>query len=79
MTNPPPSQKVDNPEAAYGGADAVEKTTYVTGRGTDPKDQAKGTTTPPPPGTTGMSPLAWGVIIVAALIALVFILGIFNK
>ena len=30
-----PQDRYENPEAALGGADAVEKTTYVTGKGTD--------------------------------------------
>jgi hypothetical protein len=32
-----PEDKLDLPETAYGGADAVEKTTYVKGKGTDPE------------------------------------------
>jgi hypothetical protein len=31
-----PKDRYVDPETALGGADAVEKTTYVTGRGTDP-------------------------------------------
>ena len=31
-----PQDRYENPETALGGADAVEKTTYVTGKGTDP-------------------------------------------
>ena len=31
-----PEDRYRNPETALGGADAVEKTTYVTGRGTEP-------------------------------------------
>jgi hypothetical protein len=34
-----PQDRYKNPEAALGGADAVEKTTYVTGKGTDPSAQ----------------------------------------
>jgi hypothetical protein len=32
-----PRDRYENPETALGGADAVEKTTYVTGSGTDPQ------------------------------------------
>ena len=32
-----PEDRYKNPEAALGGADAVEKTTYVTGKGTEPE------------------------------------------
>jgi hypothetical protein len=31
-----PDDRYRNPETALGGADAVEKTTYVTGKGTEP-------------------------------------------
>jgi hypothetical protein len=34
-----PQDRYKNPETALGGADAVEKTTYVTGKGTDPSGQ----------------------------------------
>ena len=43
MTSPTPEpegstggRRYEDPEAALGGADAVEKTTYVTGKGTEP-------------------------------------------
>ena len=32
-----PEDRYEQPEAALGGADAVEKTTYVTGKGTEPE------------------------------------------
>jgi hypothetical protein len=32
-----PKDRYENPETALGGADAVEKTSYVTGSGTDPE------------------------------------------
>jgi hypothetical protein len=32
-----PQDRYKNPESALGGADAVEKTTYVTGKGTEPE------------------------------------------
>jgi hypothetical protein len=32
-----PEDRYRNPETALGGADAVEKTTYVTGKGTEPE------------------------------------------
>ena len=71
-----PEDKLDLPEAAYGGADAVEKTTYVKGKGTDPEAE-----TPPgvpvarvPPG--GGQGATWAIIaflVVGA--ALVYLLG----
>ena len=32
-----PQDRYEHPEAALGGADSVEKTTYVTGKGTEPE------------------------------------------
>ena len=32
-----PQDRYENPETALGGADAVEKTSYVTGKGTEPE------------------------------------------
>ena len=37
-----PEDRYKNPETALGGADAVEKTTYVTGRGTEPEAMSPG-------------------------------------
>jgi hypothetical protein len=64
------------PEAALGGADAVEKTTYVTGRGTEPE-----TMKPPhvpearvPPG--GGTATTWAIVAFLILAALlVYFLG----
>jgi hypothetical protein len=36
-----PQDRYKNPETALGGADAVEKTTYVTGKGTDPSAERR--------------------------------------
>jgi hypothetical protein len=82
MTNPPPSRGVPDdkyrqpPDAALGGADAVEKTTYVTGSGTEPERQG-------PPGeaarkgAAGTAPNATWSIIVFLLVGavLVYVLG----
>jgi hypothetical protein len=71
-----PKDRYKNPETALGGADAVEKTTYVTGQGTDPSAQK-------PPGepsarvrSGGGLGAAWGIIaflVIAAI--LVYALG----
>ena len=70
-----PQDRYKNPETALGGADAVEKTTYVTGKGTDPSAQK-------PPGEpsarvrSGGQGAIWAIIaflIVAAV--LVYLLG----
>jgi hypothetical protein len=70
-----PEDRYKNPEAALGGADAVEKTTYVTGKGADPSAQK-------PPGEpsarvkSGGQGATWAIIaflIIAAV--LVYLLG----
>ena len=71
-----PQDRYKNPEAALGGADAVEKTTYVTGKGTDPSAQK-------PPGEptarvkSGSGQGAtWAIIAFLAIAAvLVYLLG----
>ena len=76
---PDPTDRPDvDAEAAYGGADAVEKTTYVTGSGTDPEavNRAPVTARVAPGG--GVNVLAWVVIALAALVALVYAVGIWR-
>jgi hypothetical protein len=65
------------PEAEVGGADAVEKTTYIVGEGTEPEAR------PSRPYVAGGaafpgSAAAWTVVAIAGLIALVFVMGIFR-
>ncbi len=71
-----PQDRYKNPEAALGGADAVEKTTYVTGKGTDPSAQK-------PPGVpaarvksgSGQGAI-WAILAFLAIAAvLVYLLG----
>ena len=72
----------DDAQANLGGADAVDKTTYVTGRGSDPEDaqsapddgQRMSRAAP----ATGMSAAGWALIGVAVLIALFFGVAIFR-
>ena len=81
MTNPPPSRGVPDdkyrqpPDAALGGADAVEKTTYVTGSGTEP--ERHGAEAPARKGTTGTGPNATWAILVFLFVGavLVYVLG----
>jgi hypothetical protein len=71
-----PEDRYKNPETALGGADAVEKTTYVTGRGTEPEamgpNDAPATRAPrrSAPNTTW---ILIGALLVAAV--LVYLLG----
>ena len=71
-----PPDRNKNPEAALGGADAVEKTTYVTGKGTDPSAEK-------PPGAPSARVSAgagqgttWAILAFLAIAAvLVYLLG----
>lgn len=82
MTNPPrdvPDDKNRQPtEAALGGADAVDKTTYVTGSGTEPeRSHADPAPAPATKGSGGTGPNAtWAIIVFLSVGAvLVYLLG----
>ena len=80
MSNPPsagtPDDKPRLPEASLGGADAVEKTTFVTGSGTEP-ERTRAEPAPPAKGAAGTGPNAtWAIIVFLAVSAvLVYLLG----
>jgi hypothetical protein len=89
MTNPTPGGVPDDkfqppPEASLGGADAVEKTSYVTGSGTDPermhRDAGHGRAEPAPPPEKGAGTgpnTTWAIIVFLAVAAvLVYLLGL---
>jgi len=76
-TPPDPNASPVNPETAYGGADAVEKTTYVVGEGTSPNAQHRGEA-PPPVATGGFNPIFWIVMIIAVVVGTVYVLGILG-
>jgi hypothetical protein len=85
MTNPPPDteggadrSKDRPPEADLGGADAVEKTTYVVGDGTEPEARQSGPYVARDAARTGGSITLWAIVTVAALIGLVYAIGIFR-
>jgi hypothetical protein len=71
-----PEDRYRDPEAALGGADAVEKTTYVTGQGTDPEAQHKaGTSAARVPSGSGHG-ATWAIIgFLAVMAVLVYLLG----
>ena len=90
MTDPTPGGVPDDkyrqpPDTALGGADAVDKTTYVTGSGTEPEGKRaegeRGRTEPAPPpakGASGTGPsTTWAIIVFLAVAAvLVYLLGL---
>jgi hypothetical protein len=71
-----PEDRYKNPETALGGADAVEKTTYVTGQGTDPETVHKaGTPSARVPSGSGHG-ATWAIIgFLAVMAVLVYLLG----
>ena len=71
-----PQDRYKNPETALGGADAVEKTTYVTGRGTEPAaSQPPGSPAARVPAGGGQG-ATWAIIAFLVIAAvLVYLLG----
>lgn len=77
-TNEPSKKPYADSETALGGADAVEKTTYVVGKGTNPNARTP-TDHPPSVGHTGMNPLVWIVILIAVIVGAVYFFGIAGR
>jgi hypothetical protein len=74
-TNDHPDPKFADPETALGGADAVEKTTYVVGSGTSPEARTPHGR-PPSVGHPGSRPIGWIAIALAILVAIVYFVGV---
>ena len=73
-----PRRQSSDAEAQLGGADAVEKTTYVTGAGTSPEGRR-------PPGVAaaqvsarGHSPIVWVLLVFIILMAIGYGAGVFR-
>ena len=74
-----PQKRYRDPEAALGGADAVEKTTYVEGRGTRPEAHVPpGTPTATVPARGGRNVLLWIVALVVVLLVIGYLGGLFG-
>jgi hypothetical protein len=74
-----PQDRYRDAEAALGGADAVEKTTYVEGHGTRPEARARpGTPTATVPAHAGRNALFWIVALVIVLLAIGYLGGLFG-
>lgn len=69
------SSESDSPEAALGGADAVQKTSYGVGQGTDPDARPGDSPVAHPPTGHGPNFLAWGIGAVAALVAIIYLIS----
>ncbi len=74
--NPLRPDRYRDPEAQLGGADDVEKTTYVTGRGTDPRARrGEG----PAATVKARGPGTWVTLVIVTLVilvALAYLIGI---
>jgi len=64
-------------EGGIGDADNVQKTSYVTGKGTDPNAQRrKGEVVASVGSGGGINVLGWAVGLVAVLVGLVYLIGV---
>lgn len=77
-TNDHPEPKFVDSETALGGADAVEKTTYVVGDGTDPNATSP-VGKPASVGKYGINPVVWGSVAVVVLLVVVYAFGVFRR
>lgn len=75
--NPFRGDRYRDPEAQLGGADAVEKTTYVVGEGTDPNAR-KGEGPSANVRSSAPRMVAVVVIVVVVLVAIAYLIGIFR-
>ena len=80
---PDPSPNVhpenyDYAETALGGADSVQKTSYVTGQGTEPEGAPRAGVIARTSTGGGINVGAWIVALIAVAIALVYGFGIFR-
>jgi len=83
MTDPRPGEGGQDPSPRgnaepLGGADAVEKTTYVTGKGTSPEAQRPPGMPAPQITTRGNSPIIWVLLVFIILIAIAYGAGVFR-
>jgi hypothetical protein len=86
MTDPRPGERSEqsserrsaDSEAQLGGADAVEKTTYVIGKGTSPEARRPPDTAAPQTFGKSNSPLVWVLLVFIILIAIAYGAGVFR-
>ena len=77
-TNDHPEPDFVDSETALGGADAVEKTTYVVGDGTDPTALSP-RHGPPSVGGSGLTLVGWIAIAIALLVGVAYSIGIVRS
>ncbi|HET7456548.1 MAG TPA: hypothetical protein VFJ74_02770 [Gemmatimonadaceae bacterium] len=71
-------ERFEYAETALGGADSVQKTSYVTGEGTEPEGAPRAGVVARTTSGGGINVAAWVIGLVAALIALIYAFGIFR-
>ena len=71
-------ERYDYAETALGGADSVQKTSYVTGRGTEPEGAPRAGVVARTASGGGINVGAWIVALIAVAIALVYGFGILR-
>jgi hypothetical protein len=75
--NPIPRDRYRDAEAQLGGADNVEKTTYVVGKGTNPNARkGEGPSATVSSGASKM--VAVVVVVLVALVALAYLIGVMR-
>ena len=74
----PDASRYTHSEAALGGADAVEKTSYVTGKGTEPSGTNAGKPAASVGSGGGLGGLGWAIAGLAVLGALALLLGMLR-
>ena len=74
--NEVPVDKLRDPEAQLGGADNVQKTTYVVGEGTSPDRRKSDRTSARAKNGGGAHTIVWVVVVLVILGALVLALGL---
>lgn len=67
-----PERRRTDAEADFGGADAVEKTSYVTGKGTRPEARRTPGMPSPQVSARGKSPIVWVLLVFIILIAIAY-------
>ena len=70
--------RFEDAETALGGADSVQKTSYVTGEGAEPEGAPRAGVIARTTTGGGVNVGAWVVGAIAAIIALVYALGVFR-
>lgn len=71
------SSSFQNPEAAHGGADAVNDTPTEASHGADIEQPVTGTARARVRPGSGVPLLSWGLMVLIVLVVVVFIAGIF--